>query len=179
MSQKEIQQHSNYHCFKISREGTKVVLRAKRYLFCKTWLPECGIKLLKDRDESDHIPPSGVAKFRIDSLNLDQLFIDLNKFFLPMELERKMNLQTKWGCLWKNLESLPNFRESFPKLDVRDFVVQEILESVTPSHLSHLVDEIDKVPDLIGEKYPEVFVDGDFQSECMPGVDMYACSRGM
>ena len=175
MTKKQIQQHSNYHAFKIERESDKVVLRAKRFLFSKTWLPESGLKLLKDIAENS-IPLSEIAPFRVENLNLHQVYQDLNKFYMTMDLEKRMRVQSSYDRLRKKIESMPAMATSFPKLNIPDLKSQDIetLEPVIPDHFAHLVDVIENesIPELQGETFPEDINEAEFTSECVKGLDV-------
>ena len=151
MTKKEISNHSNYHAFKIQREGDNVVLRAKQFLFSPVWVPECGLKLLKDQEDVE-VPLAGVAPFRIESLNLKQVYMDLNKFYLTMDLQKKMRVQTSYDRLRKKLESLPSKKDSFVKLQINDLKMQDNadLEPMVPEHFAHLNDEVVNIPELEG-----------------------------
>ena len=87
-----------------------MVLRAKQYLFSSTWVPEGGLKILKDRTESE-LPVSNVAEFRADHLNLQQVSQDLQKFYFTMDLTKRMMVQSSYDRLRKKLESLPRLFE--------------------------------------------------------------------
>ena len=155
MTKKQIQQHSKYHAFKIEREGSNVVLRAKQFLFSPTWLPESGLKLLRDLDEKS-IPLAEVSPFRIESLNLHQVYSDLNKYYLTMELEKRMRVQSSYDRLRKKIESMPALASTFQKLRINDLESQDLetLEMIVPDHFSHLVEAVDDefIPEL-GKKF--------------------------
>ena len=102
MAKKELSQHSNYHVFQVLQEGDNVVLRAKQFLFSPEWVPACGIKLLKEQGEGD-IPPSEVAEFRVDHLNLNQGSQDLQRFYMTIDLQKRMKVQSSYDRLRKKL----------------------------------------------------------------------------
>ena len=172
MTKKQIQNHSFYHVFKVEKEGQKTVLQAKQFLFSKTWTPEAGLKLLKDSEECEPIPSTGIADFRIDSLNLDRVFLDLRKFFMTMDMERRMSLQDSWDKVRKRLESLPRLKDTFEKMEIRDLSQQDHVASFkVPDHFSHLTDEVE-VPELQGEIFPESIDEADFTSQFAVGLDV-------
>ena len=169
MTKKELAQHSNYHAFCIVREDDKVVLRAKQFLFSKTWIPECGIKLLKDMPERD-LPISNVAEFRIDHLNLNKVTMDLQRYYKTMELGKRMRVQSSFDRLRKKLESLPALKSTFEKLNISDLVQQRYAEVSLPEHLEHLQDDVEDIPELQGERFSEEFEAAEFSSEFVSGL---------
>ena len=120
----EMSNKSGYHAFNITKEAGEVKLRAKQFLFLESWTPVTGLKLLKDLENNEPFPTCGIADFRVESLNLDQVFLDLNKFYSTMSLAKRMRVQTSWDSLRKRLESLPSKIDSMEKLRIQDFVVQ-------------------------------------------------------
>ena len=157
MTKKTISHHSNYHAFKILREGENVVLRAKQFLFSQNWVPEAGLKLLKDQQDVE-VPMAAVAAFRIENLNLKQVFLDLNKFYFTMDLEKRMRVQSSYDRLRKKLESLPAKKDSFLKLRIGDLKAQEVetLEPRVPEHFAHLTDEVENIPELEGRGHSPI-----------------------
>lgn len=107
----------------------------------------------------------------MENLNLDQVSQDMMKFYKTMDLPTRMKVQSSWDNLRKKLESLPAISDSFEKMDFSDFSKQKYKEVVVPDNFSHLVD-VEEIPELLGEKFPEELVEADFQSECAPGLDV-------
>ena len=67
LCEKSLVNHSFYPSFQLKKEGDVVALRAKKYTQLTEWVPEVGIKLLKDGFESSPVP---AADFRVETLNL-------------------------------------------------------------------------------------------------------------
>lgn len=171
MTKKEIAQHSNYHVFQIMREGERTVLRAKQYMFSSTWVPEGGLKLLKDRAESE-MPISDVAEFRVDHLNLEQVSRDLQKYYMTMDLAKRMVVQSSYDRLRKKLESLPVVQDTFEKMNLGDLRQQVHCEVTIPENFVHLTEDDELIPELQGARYSEDIQDSIFASEFVPGLEV-------
>ena len=170
MTKKEIKNHTYYHAFKIVNEGGRVVLRCKQFLFSPSWLPESGIMLLKESNQGQSFSACNVAPFRIEKLNLKQVFLDLAKYYSTMSLSTRMRVQSSFDALRKKLESLPNYQDSFVKMKLTDFQIQGQVEVNVPDNFTHLTDDVENIPELQGETFPEDFVEADFATECVPGL---------
>ena len=173
MTKKQLKYHSNFHAFKLLKENDQVALRAKQFLFSKSWLPESGIKLLRDITVEE-FPIAMAAPFRVEHLNFKQIFLDLAKYFQTMDLETRMRVQSSWEKLRKKIESLPNFKDSFERLGLSDLVKQRNADGIAnvPENFAHLTDDVEQIPELEGEKFPEGLEEADFQSECVVGLDV-------
>ena len=77
LSDTGLQNHSFYNCFQITKENGLTKLRGKALPQDREWIPEPGIRLLKENLVFDE--PIGVDDFRIEKLELPKVYRDLLK----------------------------------------------------------------------------------------------------
>ena len=138
-------------------------------MFSSTWVPEGGLRLLKESSGSQ-IPKSNVAEFRVDHLNLNQVGQDLQKYYLTMDLPRRMKVQSSYDRLRKKLESLPKLQNTFEKMNVADLKVHIQSDVSIPDQFKHLAEDDELIPELQGERFSDDIQDSDFTSEFVPGL---------
>ena len=161
--------HSKYHAFNIKKEKGEARFRGKRYLFEEEWIPAPGIRLLR---EGFVLRKIDVAPFRIEKLNLQKVFQDLQRYFATLSLEDRMTVQNSWERLRSRLETLPNTICRLPKMDLLILPKQDIsLQAVIPEHLGHIFVD-DPVQDLEGETFPDDLDEGDFNQDIKEGLDV-------
>ena len=177
MSESKLQNHSFLHSFLLKKEGVTGVLHGRKYPQDTTpWLPDDGIKLLKDGVD---FAPIGTADVRVEKLALDEIFLGLYTRYFPQmddNLEKR-KATTSWEKLRKVLEDLPMKKENFPKMKLLDLPKQK--RNVNVSHVpSYLVQfQSEEVRELAGSKHvqePEASV---FEIEVRPGMDVLLYTR--
>ena len=174
LSDEELRNHSRYHGFNIKKEGGFVKLRGKQYLFDEEWLPYTGIRLIKEGTEFLPVEP---ADLRIDKINLSKVFQHLQRFFTTLPLIERMDVQGSWDNLREKLEKLPIQAKSFKKMEIHDLSpLDSNIPTILPQHFAHLSQDED-IPDLEGERFPEVLDEADFQEDNREGVDVLIYTR--
>ena len=175
MSESKLQNHSFLHSFLVKKEGETGVLRGRKYpQDTGPWLPEDGIKLLKDGVD---FGPIGTADVRVEKLGLDEIFQGLyTRYFPQMGDQERRKAQSSWEKLRKVLEDIPK-KENFPKMRLSNLPKQERNVRV-PDVPSYLVPfQSNEVRELSGSKHvqePEASV---FETEVRPGMDILLYTR--
>ena len=169
LCEKSLVNHSFYHSFQLKKEGDAVALRAKKYTQMSEWVPEVGIKLLKDGFESSPVP---AAELRIETLNLEKVMSDLyTKFFPTLETEDRKVAVASWEKLVTTLQNLPKRRHNLPPLKLSSLPRQKpVTQAVAPDYLEPLL--IEDLPDLGGEHCILEPIDGKFEIEIRPEMDV-------
>ena len=174
LANEELRNHSRYHAFNIKKEGGFVKLRGKQYLFDDEWLPYTGIRLFKEGTEFLPVSPAGL---RIEKINLEKVFQHLQRYFKTLPLVERMNVQGSWENLREKLEKLPKQARSFKKMVIQDLSPQDSnISTILPQHFAHLSKDED-IPELEGERFPEVLDEADFQEDNREGVDVLIYTR--
>ena len=135
MSAKKLENHSFLHSFLIKNEGGVGVLRARKYPQDRgEWLPNDGIKLLKDKVEFSEVD---AAEMRIEKLNLDAVFAGLYTKYIPQLPENEHKEVTlSWERLKKSLEDLPRRRCHLTKMKLLELPKQaDVHKSILPAYL--------------------------------------------
>lgn len=176
LSGKLLKNHSFYHSFLIKKEKKISVFRAKKYPQNEEWIPEGGIKLLKDNVEFTSVEASD---FRVDTLHLDKVFSDLyTKYFPTLELKDRKEAEASWERLRTVLENLPKRRKNLAPMRILSFPKQI---AATPTSLPHYLEPFmnEAVPELCGEKCIVEPTDSQFQTEIKSGMDIavYTASK--
>ena len=175
LSDKALQNHSFYHSFVMKKEHRVVVFRGKKYSQDKEWVPEAGIKLLKDGFECSPVPASD---FRLESLNLDKVYSDLySKFFPTLQKQERQEAEASWERLRTVLENLPRKQKNLPPLRLSIFPKQNPdVQLVVPDYLEQCMGE--DIPDLVGEHCNVETSVGQFETDIRPSMDVavYTCS---
>ena len=174
LTEKDLQNHSFYNCFQIRKENKDTKLRAKPLPQDKNWIPDVGIRLLKENSKFDD--PIGVADFRVDTLNLPKVYQDLLKYFKRMPTQTRMQVSQSWDHLRDQLESLPAKQHNLPKMRLETLPKMKINGEPQLPDEYEFVEEND-VPPLIGEKYPEEVIDGDFDNNIIVGMDVVVYTK--
>ena len=176
LSKISLQNHSFYHSFQLKREEGQVVFRAKKYSQMTEWVPEVGIKLLRDGFESSPVPAS---EFRIETLNLDKVYSDLyTKFFPTLETRDRQEAEVSWERLRTKLENLPKKRDNLPPMKLSSLPrVSPRPNPLIPNYLEPVLNE--EVPELVGEHIILEPIEGQFDVEIMPGMDVAVYSHSV
>ena len=169
LSEKDLQNHSFYNCFQIKKENNQTKLRAKSLPQDKTWIPDAGIRLLKENSTFDD--PVGVADFRVEKLELAKVSRDLLKYFKRMPPNTRAKVSADWDLLIDQLESLPGKQHNLPKMRL------ETLPRMIAAPEPDLPDEYEfveenELPPLIGDVYHEEAEDGSFDTNIVVGMDV-------
>ena len=158
--------HSFYNGFRISKEGSITKLRLKRLPQDKEWLPPTGIQLLK---QNIIFEPVGCAEFRVESLNLDKILHDLEKYFKRMPTPVRVSVSNSWHRLRDSLEGTPRMMHNLPAMKLND------LPKISPEGQLSLPEEyefIDENPDNLPRIQGKVCEEGLFDENIKIGVDV-------
>ena len=109
LSDQQLKNHSRFNSFLISQEDGIAKLRAKKLPQDSELVPRAGIRLMKSDHENAAVGP---AEFRIEKIEFDKIFKGLSIFLSKLQLEKKMQIQTKWDSLRAKLEGLPQKSEN-------------------------------------------------------------------
>ena len=170
LSSKKLENHSFLHSFLVKKEDGVGVLRGRKYpQDSGEWLPNDGIKLLKDGVDFSEVD---VAEMRIEKLNLGLVFHGLyTKYFPQLPDQDKRGAMSSWEKLRTVLENLPKKKNNFPKLKLKDFPKQRSKASpVIPPYLQPF--QADNIRQLVGARHvmePQTSV---FEVEIGPGMDV-------
>ena len=174
LAETPLEHHSFFHSFKFSKEAGKAILRAKLYPQDTEYGPKTGIQLLKENIEFD---PVGPAEFRIHKLELDKVFLSLQKYLSTMPPRLRIEVSSSWEALRKTLESLPGRKENLLKMKIAELPKQAAMETpVLPDHFAQFVDDED-APILTGQIVPEEITDGDFDDEVSENMDVVVYTK--
>ena len=168
LTEKDLQNHSFYNCFQITKENNQTKLRAKPFPQDKEWIPSAGIRLLKESAKFDE--PIGVADFRIEKLELPKVYRDLLKYFKRMPFHLRVQVSASWDNLRDQLESLPARQNNLPKMRLETLPKMANNQPQLPDEYEFV--EETEIPQLIGEQYPEEVVDGVFDNNIIVGMDV-------
>ena len=176
LTEKSLKNHSFYHSFQLKREDGRAVFRAKKYSQLTEWGPEVGIKLLKDGFEATPVPAS---EFRIETLNLDKVFSDLyTKFFPTLDTQDRQEAEASWERLRTKLENLPKKRENLLPMKLSSLPqIGPSAQPLVPNYLESVLSE--DLPDLIGEHCVLDPVEGHFDVDIVPGMDVAVYSQSV
>ena len=170
LSQPPLQYQSKYNSFLISTQlfdGKKcVVLRGKRLPQHTEMVPRAGIRINKENISFD---PVGPAEYRIDTLKFDEILRGLYLYLSKLPFSERLPVTTSWDRLRDRLEGLPNRSRHFPLLKIEEFPKQQIEELRVPEYLE--IEDGD-IPELTGDKYPEVIDEGNFEDDICVGMDV-------
>ena len=142
-----LSQHSFSHAFCIRREDEITRFRHKLYPQSEKYIPESGLKLIK---ENSRFPPIAVANFCIERLNLDVVGKDYQKY-----VESLTNDVIKFNCLrsWENvrdrLEKLPRRQKYLIKMNL------DLLPKQNSSDVYNFVEDKEETPIIGVEMHPE------------------------
>ena len=143
-------------------------------MYEEEWVPSTGIRLLKEGTIFSEI---GVADFRVEKLQLDKVFLHLQRFLSTLPLNEKMTVQNSWDRLRENIEKIPTRTDKLKKMKLMEIPTQakDIPKSL-PAHFSHLSQE-EIIPDLEGEVFPESLDEADFEEDVKEGLDVLVYSK--
>jgi hypothetical protein len=170
MSQRKLENHSFLHSFFIKKESGVSVLRGKKYPQDRgEWLPQDGIKLLRDNVDLSEV---GIADMRVEKLNLDAVFSGLYTKYIPQldENDQREVLQS-WERLKTELENLPKKTANLPKMKLLELPKQVTVHNPNvPAYLKPF--QTPETRELVGTKHIEDPVVSSFQSEIKSGMDV-------
>ena len=162
----KMRNHSFYNGFKISKEGSVTKLRMKRFPQDLEWLPPTGIQLLKENIKYE---PVGSSGFRVESLNLDKILHDLEKYFKRMPTPVRVSVSNSWYRLKEALEGTPRMMHNLPTMKLND--LPKISPQAEPS-LPEQYEFIDESPENLPKIEGKVCEDGLFDENIKLGVDV-------
>ena len=166
LTDQPLEMHSKYNSFIISVENGDVKLRVKKLPQDEIKVPRAGIRLLK---EGHQCGPIGIADFRVERLNFDQIMRGLHIFLSGLPLDRTMKIQTSWDALRKKLCDLPSKVDSFPSMKLTNLPKFEEDTPVVPEALVQTND----IPEIRGELYPEnPVLNMQLEDEVQVGMDI-------
>ena len=170
LSDRKLENHSFLHSFMIKKESGVAVLRAKKYpQDSGNWLPQEGIKLLKDKVDFAEV---GVAETRVEKLCLDGVFHGLyTKYFPQLIGPDKSEVIGSWERLKVVLENLPKRRNNLPKMKLYELPKQmPSLKPVLPSYLEQFQSHENR--ELVGTKHVEDPEESSFDTEVKENMDV-------
>ena len=173
---KTLKNHSFYHSFLLKKENGRGMFRAKKYPQYTEWIPQGGIRLLREAVEFSSVE---VSEFRIETLNLDRVFSDLyTKYFPMLERKERVEAEVSWEKLRSVLENLPKKQKNLPPMRVLALPRQTASPApILPHYLEQFTNE--NTPELLGERCivePSV---SHFHTDIKPGMDVavYTASK--
>jgi hypothetical protein len=170
LSDRKLENHFFLHSFMIKKESGVAVLRAKKYpQDSGHWLPQEGIKLLKDKVDFAEV---GVAETRVEKLCLDGVFHGLyTKYFPQLIGPDKSEVIGSWERLKVVLENLPKKRNNLPKMKLYELPKQmSSLKPVLPSYLEQF--QSHETRELVGTKHVEDPEESSFVTEVKENMDV-------
>ena len=145
----KLKNHSIPKAFMFTKESSETKMRYKSLPQSLEWIPKTGIKLLKD--DAD-FGPVGIAPFRVESLEIDDLEASLRtKYFPTLQAQVRIHVETSWQRLRRKLEGLERMKECFPKMDLRNLPVT----GNQPKDVFEFDEAAGTSKDVEGEIYPE------------------------
>ena len=133
------------------------------------WLPEDGIRLLKDNVDFSE---AGVADLRIETLNLYAVFGGLYTKYIPQLPEHEQNVVTlSWERLRTVLENLPRKKMNLPKMKLLELPKQvETQSNNLPAYLERF--QTTETRELVGARHVEDPEISNFQAEIKKDMDV-------
>ena len=160
-----LENHTFYNSFKISRENGCAKLRAKKLPQDVDLVPRAGIRLLV---EGHPYGPVGVADFRIDKLNFDQVMKGIRIYTTNLPLSERMRIESSWDRLRETLDNLPRKSLNYGPMLIGNLPSQRPVNVAVPPSLSKSTD----TPPIRGELYPEEPVEGEIGEEACVDLDV-------
>ena len=169
----QLQNHSFYNGFKVSREEEMTKLRFKRLPQDQEWLPPTGIQLI---NKNITFNPIGSSDFRVESLNLDKIFHDLEKYLRRMPAKTRVAVSQSWSRLREELEGLPKMKKNLPPMKLSELPKMLVeAEKSIPDHYEFVEEDRDNLPEILGK----VFEQGLFDANIKPGLDVIVYTRSL
>ena len=145
-----LKNHTGPKAFLFLKENEQTKMKYKFLPQGPEWLPRSGLKLLKDSAE---FGPVGVAAFRLDQLEMDEVEASLRKKYFPsLTNQVRQNVMTSWQRLRRRLEEVERKSYALPKMKLQDLPKS----GNQPKDVFEFEDtekEIEK--EVEGELYPE------------------------
>ena len=169
LTERMLKNHSFYHSFRFKKEKGVTLFRGKKYPHSAEWLPEEGIKLIKDDAVFSSV---GASDFRLDTLCLDKVFSDLTtKYYPTLSHGEKVHVEASWDKLHKQLCSLPGKQRNLPPMRISKLPQQAPKElTPIPTYLNPFLS--DQAPTLDGSQGPCHPKHSQFSSEIRPGMEV-------
>ena len=170
LTEKQLENHSFYNSFRISKSDGKVLLQAKPLPQDSEWGPATGIQILKTGVE---FPPVSASEFRVEDLNLGKAMMSLKPYFAKMPEEEAKFVSKSWENLFNKLEGLPRRR-----CNLGSMKISELPKQCEPIQVVDVqVEEQQNIPPLKGQVYPAHLEEGVFTQEVNVGVDVALYTR--
>ena len=113
-----LKNHTFPKAFFINRENELTKLRYKYLPQDIVWLPNSGIKLLKD---GPYLGPVGAAPFRFENLEMDAFEASLRtKYFPTLVADIRGSVADSWQRLRKKLEGMEKKKATLPKMKLKE-----------------------------------------------------------
>ena len=113
--------HTFPKAFLINRENGLTKLRYKWLPQGPEWLPNSGIKLLKDNPD---LGPVGAAPFRFETLEMDEFEASLRTKYLPtLSADIRGNVADSWQRLRRKLEGMEKKKATLPKMKLKELPI--------------------------------------------------------
>ena len=174
LSDKELQNHSFYNCFRINKENNQTKLRAKPMPQDRSWYPESGIRLMKEKSTFEE--PVPVADFRVDKLELPKVYRDLLKYFKRMPTHTRAKVSMEWDSLLDKLESLPAKQNNLPKMRLETLPkLSTSVEAVLPDEYEFV--EENEIPPLMGDIFHVDAEESCFDANVVIGMDVIVYTK--
>jgi len=165
-----LENHCFYNSFKVSKENGFAKLRAKKLPQDINLVPRAGIRLMI---EGHPYGPVGIADFRIDKLNFDQVMKGIKLYSKNLPLLDRMRIESSWDNLRETLENLPWKSLQFDQMLLENLPTQRVECLSIPMSLT----VTDSTPPLRGELFPEDPVEGQLEDEVCLGMDVCVYTR--
>ena len=157
-----LENHSYFNSFSLKKEGPDVKLRYKKLPQSVEYGPVCGIRLLKVTGGPHLIK---AAEFRIESLSLEKLLRGLQPFFATLDLNKRIEVSSRWEATKKTLESLPLKRDSLPRMDL-----EKLPKQAFGSNNEEDIETEEDHREIRGTFFESVIREGDIEEDMCTGI---------
>ena len=149
LSDKKLEYHSHYNAFNVVREAGQTRLRVKRLPQHTQWWPPTGMNLIQDNITYE---PVHSSDFRVESLQLDKVVHDLQRYFLRMPTHVRVTVSNSWYNLKESLERLPKMKHNLPPMKLLDLPKQPAsVIPVLPDQYEFVTEKPADLPVLAGQ----------------------------
>ena len=114
-----------------------------------------------------------------EKLELDKVFRSLNNYLTTLPPAERIRVSSSWEALKQTLESLPARQDDLMKMKISGFPKQaEEMTPIIPEHYGQfLADNVEGVPQLRGEIYPDNVGEGNFNLEAVVDADVVVYTK--
>ena len=113
-----LKNHTFPKAFLFTKENNVTKMKYKWLPQAEKWIPESGIKLLKDEPD---FGPVGPAPFRFESLELDEFEASLRtKYFPTLQAQVRITVAASWERLRRKFEGMERMKNTLPKMKLSD-----------------------------------------------------------